>query len=482
MNDPWNGFAFTETILPEEIAARFDTVERVGKGEFGETFILSEKETQTLYIIKTSQEREADNEAALLAGLNHKGLPQNEAVIEQNGTRYTLRKYIHGSPLNDYLAEAENPSPAQAVNLFLSLCDILIYLHAQPEPIIHRDIKPSNIIIDPETLAPTLIDFGISRRYSTSAETDTTYLGTHKYAPPEQYGFAQTDARTDIYALGAVMQYVLTKMKDNRLERIAAKCTELAPAMRYQSAAALKRALLKYKNRVRRRVCNLAACAVFTFAVLLGIYALTAREIPAEMPAPIIYITPYGYDDNDYQKLVAFFLYEDNLAKIQAQNPAFDIKNPETWSNWPRGGTWTDDDGVEHLLTNYIHWIFERVYYLCLYNLNLTGELDVSGFDRLRLLELPRNNLTGVNLSGCISLYDLRLSDNRLTQLDVSHNIMLEQLHVAFNQIAELDLTTNTVLRYLDCAYNYLTRLDLSGLTLLEHVEYSGNPLREVLR
>jgi hypothetical protein len=440
MTDPWGGFAFTESNLPEEIAARFDTVERVGKGEFGETFVLSEKGTRVLYVLKISHEREADNEAELLAGLRYTGLPQIEAVIEQGGTRYTLRKYIHGSPLNDYLPEAENVSPAQAVNLFLSLCDILIYLHSLPEPIIHRDIKPSNIIINPETHAPTLIDFGISRRYSASADTDTTFFGTHKYAPPEQYGFAQTDARTDIYALGALMKYVLADIRDKRLERIAAKCTELTPAKRYQSAAALKRALSNYKNRTRRRWVGLAACAVLAFTILLGALTLPAREIPAEPPAIPVFATPYGYDENEYQKLVAFFLYEDNLAKIQAQNPIFNIEQPATWYHWLRGGTWTDENGVEHALTNLIDWQHGRVENIYLYGLDLTGELDVSGFDRLRILDVFNNALTSVNLSGCVSLEELRIGRNQLTHLD------------------------------------------LTGLIAFKELDYSGNPLREVLR
>jgi serine/threonine protein kinase len=480
MNDPKDSFTFAESVLPQEIAARFDSVERVGSGDFGDTFILSEKGTCILYVLKAS--RETHNEAALLAGLHHKGLPQIESVFQQDSTRYTLRKYIRGFSLNEYLSETEHINPTQTVNIFLSLCDILIYLHSLPQPIIHRDIKPSNIIIDPATLSPTLIDFGISRRYSASADSDTTYLGTHKYAPPEQYGFAQTDARSDIYALGAVMLYALEKIRDKRLERIAAKCTELSPSRRYQNAAALKKALLHYKNRTRQKLYNLVVCCGAFLFILLAVFLLTTREAPVEPPAIHVFATPFGYDDNEYQKLVAFFLYEDNLAKIQAQNPVFDIEDTETWSNWPRGGTWTDDDGVEHFLTNYIHWHFGRVYYICLYNLNLTGELDVSGFDRLKLLELPRNNLTGVNLSGCTVLNDLRLSDNRLTQLDVSHNIMLEQLHIAFNQITELDFSNNTALVYLDCKYNYLTRLDLSGLTLLEYVEYHSNPLDEVIR
>jgi len=273
---------FAETSFPPEITARFNAVERIGFNSFGETFVLSEKNTEELYVLKSQKNDEtAGNEAELLRGLEHEGLPSFEKMIEDNGTRYTLRRYIEGESLSKYLAKIQSIDPAEAVSVMLSLCDVLEFLHSQPEPIIHRDIKPSNIIINPENGKVTLIDFVISRKFSESSEYDTVYFGTHKFAPPEQYGFAQTDCRSDIYSLGVVLRYWLknttnrnAKIPDKALKRIVAKCTKLDPEARYQTVTELKKDLAKNKNRARRRTITGIASAFSACLLLVAGFAV----------------------------------------------------------------------------------------------------------------------------------------------------------------------------------------------------------------
>lgn len=112
------------------------------------------------------------------------------------------------------------------------LCECLKILHAQK--IIHRDIKPSNVMLT-ENETVKLIDFSISRIAKENKENDTDFLGTKGYAPPEQFGFGQTDARSDIYSLGVTIQKILGENYDGYLKKILSKCTELDPAKRYQS-------------------------------------------------------------------------------------------------------------------------------------------------------------------------------------------------------------------------------------------------------
>ena len=95
------------------------------------------------------------------------------------------------------------------IRLCAKLAEILIYLHSRTPPVIHRDIKPENVIITEEK-EPVLIDFDIARTFKTAEETDTVFFGTKGYAPPEQYGFAQTDCRSDIYAFGVLLRFLLT--------------------------------------------------------------------------------------------------------------------------------------------------------------------------------------------------------------------------------------------------------------------------------
>lgn len=417
---------FGDIVLPQELEERFYTAEIIGQSDLGETYILSEKNTKELYVLKSQEiiSAAAGNEAGLLKELSHNGIPTYEMVIERGDTRYILRKYIDGTPLDEFTRDMSSIDPAQVVDYVLSLCDILIYLHSQPEPIIHRDIKPSNIIIDHDN-SIRLIDFGISRKYQKNSAKDTAYFGTHKYAPPEQYGFAQTDCRTDIYSLGVVMRYWLTGktdrgtvIRDKRLGRIVSKCTAFAPEARYQSTSALKRALFAYKNRVRRRIVTAATCITIAAALCIGLYAgFFSTNTPDD--TPVTYQTPVGYNDAEYQKLVALFLHEDNLAKIKTQHSDFNIEIPSTWF-WEREGTWTDDDGTEHPFLSFVAWQQGRVAYLHLPDLGLTGEFDASGFEHIRVLNVLQNNLTDIKLSGCISLRELFVDRDILATLDLS--------------------------------------------------------------
>jgi serine/threonine protein kinase len=265
---------YQDFALPKSIAERFDVLECIGNTDLGETFLLSEKSTASKYVMKTN------DEYTLLNGLSHEGIPEFENVGE--GSDFSVRKWLDGMTLHEYLEESSEVDEDMAISIIAKLCDVLTYLHSQPVPIIHRDIKPSNIIINYEADTVTLIDFGIARKYSENSQNDTTYFGTESYSPPEQYGFAQTDSRTDIYSLGVVMRYWLTgttdrncKISDKRLERIASKCTELAPESRFQNAGALKKALNNYKHhskRLKMKMAGLAAtlllCAGVTVAFM----------------------------------------------------------------------------------------------------------------------------------------------------------------------------------------------------------------------
>jgi hypothetical protein len=472
---------FVELELPEELAKRFDLLERIGFNSFSNTFIVSEKDTKDLYVLKmqTNPEIAMDNEALLLQNLKHKGLPVYEKPHDSGNTRYTLRKYIKGEPLDGYLSSVSSVNIPQMIDALLSMCDILVYLHSQPEPIIHRDIKPSNIIFNPETREVMLIDFGISRKFRKDIKKDTVYFGTHEYAPPEQYGFAQTDCRTDIYSFGVVVRYWLTgatdnktKIQDSKLERIASKCTALDPQSRFQSATALKKALLRYKNRGKRFAATSAIAALAVITVGLGVYASSVYNDPVSDDPPVVaespdvdqtpdvvqtpdvdqtpdvvqtpanqqtltgYQTPVGYDDYEFQKLVGFFTYEDNLSKIQAQYVEFSIEIPGAWW-WEREEAIIDNDGTEYTGTNFIIWYDGRVHEIFLYGLGLTGELDVSGFRYLTVLDIASNDLTSLNVSGCVSLRELRVGNNSLTSLDLTGLPALIDVHYYWNPFTE---------------------------------------------
>lgn len=129
------------------------------------------------------------------------------------------------------------------------LCDIPLcpFICCDP-PIIHRDIKPSNILLTPSDHV-ILIDFDASREFDAGKPEDTVLLGTREYAAPEQYGFGQSDARSDIYALGVLLNKMLTGTYPRRecpecsLGEIITRCTALLSDQRYASVEELKTAL-----------------------------------------------------------------------------------------------------------------------------------------------------------------------------------------------------------------------------------------------
>lgn len=163
-------------------------------------------------------------------------IPKIEYAASDGEKTVVVEEYIEGGKDISSLTDEKS-----IVSAFCELCDVLTLLHSRG--IVHRDIKPSNILIAPDGHI-RLIDFDASRRYDESKDNDTRYLGTKGYAPPEQFGYSQTNAASDIYSLGVTLKTVLGKRSDKRKFRyVIRKCTEFDPKNRYQSTAAVKRAL-----------------------------------------------------------------------------------------------------------------------------------------------------------------------------------------------------------------------------------------------
>lgn len=180
--------------------------------------------------------------------------PHIYEVIQDEEKLIIIEEYIPGETLEAYVAKQGTLTLEQVKPIMLDVCQALQILHAQNPPIIHRDIKPSNLI-RAEDGHWKLIDFNTARYYECGAQRDTTFLGTREFAAPEQFGDLQTDVRTDIYELGAMMNYLLTGrnhkkyMSQGVAQKIIQKCTQFDPAQRYQSVEALMREIQKLPER-----------------------------------------------------------------------------------------------------------------------------------------------------------------------------------------------------------------------------------------
>ncbi|MET3941334.1 serine/threonine protein kinase [Paenibacillus sp. PvP094] len=157
-------------------------------------------------------ESSMETEAALLTSLRHPRLPLivDFFVPDEEGYTYLVMEYIEGQTLSDYHKQCRGKIPLEHMTDFvLQLLDVLSYLHGLNPAVIYRDLKPSNIMITPDHEV-RLIDFGIARSFKAQHIEDTVKLGTAGFAAPEQYGTGQTDARSDLYGLGALLLYLMT--------------------------------------------------------------------------------------------------------------------------------------------------------------------------------------------------------------------------------------------------------------------------------
>ncbi|MGM9608419.1 MAG: phosphotransferase [Oscillospiraceae bacterium] len=216
-----------------------------------------------------------------LAPLLPGSVPVPMECFQEDGMVYLLRSYLPGETLAQY-REREGGCPVQmCVRLGQKLCALLETLHSQDPPVIHRDIKPENLILLPDGEVG-LIDFGIARQYKAGQDTDTRRMGTRSTAAPEQYGYAQTDCRTDLYALGMTLIWLLTGTYDRDglaqaeelpayLRRTLEKAVSFAPEDRYQDAAAFSAALANRSPRRKLRVLLPAAVLLCLLAVGAGL-------------------------------------------------------------------------------------------------------------------------------------------------------------------------------------------------------------------
>lgn len=211
----------------------------------------------------------------LITGLPYKALKERPQPItpniiyctEQDGKTIVVEEYVQGDSLLERLEEKRYLTEQEAESILLQLCDGLKPLHEQG--IIHRDIKPSNLILQHGGMI-RLIDFDAARTVKEDSSEDTRLLGTRGYAPPEQFGYGQTDERSDIYAIGITMRKMLGTDYDGYLNGILTKCTELDPKKRYVSVTDLKRAIL-WKRRKKARMLSLLGIAVITIIILMNL-------------------------------------------------------------------------------------------------------------------------------------------------------------------------------------------------------------------
>ena len=243
------------------INSKFKKISQLKQSKRGEVWLAAD-ENATIVVLKKIFRSGLPYK--LIKDNPHSTFPKIIYCAEDANATLIIEEYIQGESLADRLQNKKYLTQDEAKNIILQLCDGLNFLHSHN--IIHRDIKPEHLILQGSLVK--LIDFDSVHIYKEGHAKDTENLDTEGYAPPEQYGFSQSDARNDIYALGATMKKLLDDSYNGYLFDILQKCTENNPAHRYQSVIELRDAIINYrpKRKWPKRILSIAASLVIIFA------------------------------------------------------------------------------------------------------------------------------------------------------------------------------------------------------------------------
>lgn len=216
-------------------------------------YLVADRDTDVKYFLKVR----ACNDGRSVLEIEHQRISELTQVFpeeykpsaywKQDETEYLLKFYIPGMDLEKYQDKHRVLRMQEILRIAIETCEAAAKLHALSPPVLHRDIKPKNLIIDYQGKVH-LIDFETSRNYKENKSKDTLFFGTEGNAAPEQYGYSQTDVRTDVYGIGKVLEFLYDENADcqpekrtafRKLKKIIQKATAFDPAHRYPSVLAL---------------------------------------------------------------------------------------------------------------------------------------------------------------------------------------------------------------------------------------------------
>lgn len=283
-NKIWNDY------LPEDMQEHWTVYECLKESEDSSTFLVKETATGILCVLKWGRNRQTEflrNEMEIMKKMADRklsGIPKVYRIFEENGEVYLVREYIEGMSLAQMVLQKGGISEAEICRISRKICQAAEQFQNPDEPMIHRDIKPENIVVTPGGEV-VFIDFGTMRSYKKDGSRDTFVVGTRGTAAPEQYGYTQTDQRTDVYAIGQTMLYMVSESYEmnqlfecavsRRMKKIIEKACSFEPDKRYGDAAQLRRAVEKCQANNRKKVYKKAGAVLGLIAAgyILAIFS-----------------------------------------------------------------------------------------------------------------------------------------------------------------------------------------------------------------
>ena len=282
--------------LPEKISEAYSIFSCLKYSDERQVYIVKDPEGKS-FVLKIGVgdnslriENEYRIASLIYNSLKNENFPQPVLFFREDDQTYYLREYIDGETLRDKIDKNGVFSDQETCSIAYNICSILEKMHTLPERIICRDIKPENIVISADGKYH-IIDLDAARTVKPDNENDTVYLGTRATAAPEQFGFGQTDERTDVYAVGMLMLYMLSggydkkELRRGKAARMIERSTRFDPERRYQNISKMKAALSGHDH-IPQMVAAASACAALTIlAVTLSYVAGIKDQILSEQTA-----------------------------------------------------------------------------------------------------------------------------------------------------------------------------------------------------
>ncbi|MDD5017897.1 MAG: protein kinase [Eubacteriales bacterium] len=453
--------------IPKEITTKYDLVSCLSLGALSETYEVRAKADGRKQILKIFDLTHGGTrrEDLVLKGLDHPHIPKLIDSVVAMGKVYIVREYFEGYTLSEPVSAGHRFTYKETIEIAKKLCDILLYLHERPQPVIYRDIKPQNIILTPDGDVK-LVDFDIARTFSATAYTDTQYYGTKEFSPPEQFGYAQTDERTDVYALGVLMVYMLTgsadlggipRIDNKHMKKLLETCTQFSPKDRYSGMRTLKKNLggiqKKSRGKVKKTaIALLMAAGCLAAGFLAGVYYESNREHRAAYGDPAGSVV--SFESALIDKAVRLALGKDADEPVYYQ----ELGNVEKVSIWG-GDAYA---GEEELKLGYDAGFSNVSVYFGGYD---SGSAPVTRGDISSLEEI----------SLLANLKELDVVMQGITDISALEGLSLERLNIAGNQVSDLSpLEDMQTLVSLNIDYNPVS--DISALSSLDYlVELSAS-------
>ena len=475
--------AFWERLiaLPAEISAAYDVCSVLSEGNGKTTCLIAAKDNGRRYILKTSDlqcKESLEEEYSLLETLSGSSFPRAISFAQNDSCRYLVRQYVEGVTLDQYVAQHGVFSESESARIAYELCRALETLHSLRPPVIHRDIKPQNVIFTPERTC-VLIDLGAARRYDSEAAKDTTTIGSEITAAPEQYGYRQTDVRSDVYALGVLMLFLCTgsydlercaDIQNKRLSAIIRRCTRFDPDDRYSSIPLVQLYLGRVlANRPRwyasfpaGLALGLALGSVLCFFAMRAILPQQTDEVKTVALAAAAVsetpnLQPVSFSSELIERAVRETLGMDATAPIYESDldrvTQLLILGDKVYTDWD---TYRDD--ADSKVSDGNGTLFSMDDISKLRNLQILGIADQKLFDlyilehtNIERLVLCDNLITNLSpLTGMPCLSELYLKGNPISDISILRNIpTLRLLNISFTQVTNLSPMVGTRLQSL---------------------------------